>query len=84
MDGGGLTVWVDQLWLLRREDVRTSPDAGGLGRGLRLSTSDLGLSTSDLGFPTSDLRLSTSDLGFQCGRAGVCSVSSLTRAPCVF
>lgn len=77
MDGGGLTVWVDQLWLLRREDVRTSPDAGGLGRGLRLST-------SDLGFPTSDLRLSTSDLGFQCGRAGVCSVSSLSRAPCVF
>ena len=40
VNGGGLTVQTDQLWLRRREHARTSPDAGGLGRGLRLSASD--------------------------------------------
>lgn len=40
VNGGGLTVQTDQLWLCRREHARTSPDAGGLGRGLRLSASD--------------------------------------------
>ena len=40
VNGGGLTVQTDQLWLCRREHARASPDAGGLGRGLRLSASD--------------------------------------------
>lgn len=39
-NGGGLTGQIDQLWPRRREHARTSPDAGGLGRGLRLAASD--------------------------------------------